>query len=239
MLYLYSGTDLNKSREKARKLADSLTDRQPDAPFLRILADEFDSMNLEDLIVGQGLFSSKALVFMDQLSLNKDAFSFCLEWLDKISESPNIFVMLEGALDSKTQKKLSKVAEKHTISNSKEADILKNDYNVFNLTDAIGRRDKKTSWLLLQEALREGLVPEEIHGAVSWFARSMCSTLSSQKAVEAGVKPFVFNKAKKSAGNFSKEELIKMSEELAVMVQKDREGGLNLSVQLEKFILSL
>ncbi len=237
MIYLFSGSDQNTLRAHADTLIKSLRERQRDASYFRIVSDEFDEAFLEELIAGQGLFAPKALVFLDLLSRDKDTFDVVVNSVDEIADSENVFVILEQPLSQKHEEKLASGATKHIKLNLKEAGT--KEVNVFQLTDALGRRDKKQGWVLFHEALTNGKAPEEIHGAVTWFVRSVLASSTAASASEAGLKPFVFTKSKKAAQNFSHEELRELSRWCATMSETERHGGSTLAEELERMILSL
>jgi len=237
MLYVFSGSDVEGSRAKAHTLINILRKRQPDAAYIRVLADEFDEAYFDELIGSQGLFASRSLVFCDRPSDVAEVYDYVRKRAADMQTSENVFVVLEGVL-TKKQTDAWKNAEKHVVSDRKQ-EPHKKEVNVFALTDAIGRRDKKTSWLLLHEALVSGKVPQEIHGAVAWFVRSMSAARQSASATEADLKPFVYTKSKKAASNFSEKELRELTRWIATMVETEREGGADLEIELERMVLSL
>ena len=73
----------------------------------------------------------------------------------------------------------------------------------------MGKRDKKGAWAEYQKVLKEGLVPEEIHGILFWQIKTMLLASSSKSSVEADLNPFVFKKAKEFSKNYSEDELKK------------------------------
>ena len=112
MIYFYHGTDMDKSREKAHALADSLLQKKPDASLFKMNSENFDIPKLQEYMGSQGLFSSKYIVFLDRLCENKEIKDDFLDKLKEIKESENIFIILEGKIDKATSTKIEKRAEK-------------------------------------------------------------------------------------------------------------------------------
>ena len=112
MIYFYYGTDTNKARIKAHELVDSLLKKKPDASFFRMDTENFNTSQLQEYIGGMGLFSNKYIVFLDRLSEKKDIKDEFLDKIKEISESENIFIVLEGKLDKATATKIEKKSEK-------------------------------------------------------------------------------------------------------------------------------
>ena len=139
---------------------------------------------------------------MDKIFENEEIKEFILDKIKNIAESDNIFILLEEKVDKKTLTKIEKHAQKIQEFSSvikKEKERTK----PFGLTDALGRRDKKGAWAEYQKVLKEGLVPEEIHGILFWQIKTMLLASSSKSSVEADLNPFVFKKAKEFSKNYS------------------------------------
>jgi DNA polymerase III delta subunit len=80
---------------------------------------------------------------------------------------------------------------------------------------------------------------EEVHVNLSWQVRMMLLASQSESAAQAGLKPFVYNKAKAYAKKYSQKELRALSRELVSMHHRVRQGRGELGVALERLILSL
>ena len=158
--------------------------------------------------------------------------------MDEIAESPNVFIVLEGDVDKKTLLAITDVAEKVQLFENKEGKK-KPEFNIFSLTDAFGRRDKKNLWVLYQKAVASGAVPEEIHGILFWQLKSMLLAVTAKTAGEAGVAPFVFTKAKSFLKNYTPEELKTLSSKLVHMYHDAHRGIHDFEIALERLILTL
>ncbi|MDO8623951.1 MAG: hypothetical protein Q7R54_01215 [bacterium] len=238
MLYFFYGSDTDTAREKANALVEALHKKKPDAELFRIDTENWNEAKLQELTAGQGLFNNSYIVQVVQLFENKEAKEIFVDRLDELAESPNIFIVLEGDVDKKALLAIADVAEK-VQSFDKLRTGKKTDFNIFSLTDAFGRRDKKNLWVLLQKAVASEAVPEEIHGILFWQLKSMLVASTAKTAGEAGVAPFVFTKAKSFLKNYTEEELKKLSSRFVTLYHDAHRGIHDFEVALERLILSL
>lgn len=243
MFYFLHGEDKDRARKKAHELIDSLTKKRPNASFFKIDCENFSIGGLEEMIGGQGLFESKQIVFLDNVSEDKEIKEAILERTKDIAESPNVFVFLEGKVDKATISKMEKSAEKvQEFKFSGSEDKIKKSkekFNTFSLADVFGRRDKKNLWVLYQEALSQNVAPEEINGVLFWQLKSMIVANKSRSADESGLKPYVFQKSKSFTQNYSEEEMKKLSSALVSVYHDSRRGIHDFDIALERFILRL
>ncbi len=115
----------------------------------------------------------------------------------------------------------------------------RSDFNIFSLTDAVGARNKKEAWSLYQKALASGLSAEEIFWKIFWITKSMMIASKTKNYTETEMKEFPYKKAKQYAGNFSKDELEKLSETLVVGYHNARRGIGEIDSLIEKLLLNL
>lgn len=207
---------MDKSREKAHALADSLLQKKPDASLFKMNSENFDIPKLQEYMGSQGLFSSKYIVFLDRLCENKEIKDDFLDKLKEIKESENIFIILEGKIDKATSTKIEKRAEK-TVKFDLSEKTEKKDNNVFALANAFGRRNMKEVWMLYRKAIDEGVAPEALHGMIFWKVKSM---------VLAG-----------GTSEWDMEELKKIMDELITIYHEARRGRYELETAVEAFIL--
>ncbi len=238
MLYLLHGEDKIKAREKALELVDVLRKKKPDASFQKIEMESFSNDLLEEFVVGQGLFENKKIVYFDSVCENKEYRDFILSKLSAIAESENILIFLEGKLDKATLTKFEKKAQKVQEFKKTEKEF-KQDFNIFSLTDAFGRRDKRNLWVLYEKALSAGKSAEEVHGILFWQLKSIFLASESEGIKESGLAPFVYSKAKSFSANFKKTELLATSKKMVEVYNNARNGKVDFEIGLEQFILSL
>lgn len=245
MLYFFYGSDKDAAREKANALIEGLRKKKPEAEVFRLTAEDWgDPLNprrgetrLEELIGGQGLFNKTYIVEVVSLFESPEAKEVFLKKLSDIADSPNVFVMREGAVDKETL--LLIVDEAERVQRYEKKELKKKEFNIFSLTDAFGRRDKKQLWVLLQKAVASGAVPEEIHGILFWQLKSIMLALQCKTAEEAGVKPFVWSKARTFAKNWSENELKFLSSKMVSLYHDAHRGIHEFPIALERFILTL
>ncbi len=242
MLYLVHGTDNGGAREKVHELLGVLSAKKPNAEIFRVTSEDWSDDKLTELIGGQGLFERKNIALLDTILSSKEtlkeiAESF-LTRLEEMAGSDNVFIVLEKEIDAKALAKFEKKAQKVWKCDIK-ARTEKKDFNVFALTDAFGRRDKKTLWALYQKAILNGSEPEELHGLLFWQVKSLLVAAQAKSADEAGLKPFVWSKAQSFLKNFKEGELSRISSSLVNMYHRARRGEVDFEVELEMFVLGV
>jgi DNA polymerase III delta subunit len=240
MIYLLYGSDSDKARTKLHELVATLIKKKPDASHERLNDETFDASRLEELIGGMGLFSSKAIIEMQNIFRNKDAKEAVLEKIKDIGKSDNIFVFLEGELTKSDLAKFEKNAEKVQVFELKTyGEIKKDEFKIFSLTDAFGKRDRKQLWVLYTKAKMREIAAEEIHGILFWQVKAMLQALQTKTAQEAGLNPFVFQKSQSFLRNFEEDEVKNISSQLVSMYHQARRGITDFDLALEKFILEV
>jgi hypothetical protein len=160
--------------------------------------------------------------------------------LPAIADSENVFVFLETDLKADRLKSFEKLAEKvqkFSLPAKKGKD--RPEFNIFSLSEALGRKDKKTLWKLYRLAIDESFPPEEISGVLFWQIKSMIVAGEAKTAAQSGLSPFVFAKARNFLKNYSIAELKKNSSRLVSIYHDSRRGISDFEVGLERFILEL
>jgi len=241
MIYLFYGQDIETARRKADGVVASLLKKRPDASVFRLDSDKWQEAAFDEYVGGQGLFVQKYIVVLDRLFEKKELKEYVVERLKVLKASDNVFIILENTLDKTTLGKFEKTAEKiqafgedkEGTSKSKKA----SEFNMFTMTDALGARNGKRLWTLYQQALRHGVVNEELHGILFWQVKSMLLAVLSKDVKESGLNPFVYSKAKNYAKNFTLPELKKISSDLVTMYHRAHRGEVDFDVALEKFFL--
>ena len=223
MLYVFFGTDTHTSRENAHRLLSSLREKKPDAAFFTLDSESWNAALFDECLSSSGLFEKKVVVFLNTVFQNPQAKELVIE-------------LLESELDAKTKKTLTEAAEKiveYKMADEKES---VSRVNLFQLTDAFGKRDKKNSWVLYRQALQDGAAPEEIHGLLWWQIKTLLQVAQGETD---GLKPFVIGKSKRFLENYSVEELNKLAFDLVSSYHQARRGLVDFDLALEKWILQL
>lgn len=218
MIYFYHGTDIEKGRKKAHDLIDSLLKKKPDASFFKVDSENFSVSQVQEYIESAGLFSSKYIVFLDRLCEKKEIKEEFVDLLKSISESENIFIILEGKIDKATLTKIEKKAEKTAVFDLEEKPE-KPVYNAFALADAFGKRNKKETWILYRKAIDAGEAPEALQGMLFWKVKTLILSGFSRE--------------------WKKEELMKVADDLVVIYHDARRGKHEMETALEAFLLGI
>lgn len=237
MLYVLYGEDTKKSRDKLNALIRNLLSKKKDANLSKLDNENFDPRDLLDHIKSQGLFEQKSIIVLDTLFSNVTDKGIVLDNIKDIGESDNVFIVIEGKLDAKTKNKLEKHAEKMQECALAKSSAKKKSFNIFDLADALGERDRKQLWVLFQTGMLHNISAEEMHGILFWGTKNMLLAKQSTSAKEANLSSFVYGKAKRYAENYSDIELQKLSGDLVSIYHQARRGAGPLGLQLEKLLL--
>lgn len=232
MLYVVFGTDIQKARDKHTALLGALQKKRPDAEVFRFDTESFDLTQFESLIEGRGLFDQKYIISLERC-LNDEVRSK----LKDLKQSPHVFLIFEEQLSAKDKTKLTKYSEK--IEEHKSTEKKKQEFNIFGLTDALGQRDTKRLWTLLQQALKSGKSAEEIHGVLLWQLKVMCAVAKEKTALDAGVKPFVYSKAQNFLKVWPKGRIEKITSQFVQMYTEARTKGREFELELERLVLQI
>ncbi len=227
MLYIFSGSDTAKAKEKAQQLAkghELVRFGEGGEPFA----------NVPGYLASQGLFSPKVALLLDRPLDDAEGKELLLEKGDDLAEAEALVLVIEVHIDAATKKKLPKSAKVESFDQKEKPE--EPPPNVFVLTDAFASGNRKSAWILYRRLIDAGSAPEEIHGALSWQARAM--VVSKKASVdESGLKPFVYSKAKRASERMSVEDAEGLSRELVSILHKSRMGEGDLEDLLEAFLL--
>ncbi len=225
MLYVFHGSDVNKSLEKARSLANSLRTKKPDATYVEVIADNWSPSIIDENVGGQGLFSSKYIIFLNRVTENADAKDGLPDLIQIMNESTNAFILLEGKLNADLKKAVDKFAEK-VVSTDEAVKSFgsrfsnNGEFNIFALADAVSSRNDLKSWTLYREAVDGGLEAENIIGVLFWKIKTMIST-------------------QKFGGTWSEIELNRFLTDLIKVYHDGHRGMVDSELAIERMMLSL
>jgi DNA polymerase III delta subunit len=255
MLYIYHGTNTSKSSDKARTLVDSLRAKKPDAAFVLVNSDNWNSTIIDEHLGGQGLFSNKYIIFLDRVAVEDEIKEKLVEMLPVMKESQNIFIVSEGKVNAELTKAFEKHGDKIVMTDESVlgvkagassgwggeagAGFAKKEFNIFSLADALGARDRFKAWSIYRQAIQNGLESESILGTLFWQVKSMVLASGAKSAGESGLNPFVFSKAKKYSANYSGQELKGLLERLIILYHDGHRGLVDLELGTEKFLLKI
>lgn len=233
MLIAFYGTDTIRVREKAYDFVHAREEKGIRA--VQITSENFSTGVLEDAAGGTSLFGEQQLFVIDTPSEDAEMLALVFDNLEMLSESPNTFVLIERGLLASQKKKLEKYAEECT----ELAADKKNTFNIFSLTEALLRRDKKSLWMLLLKARGAGASDEEIIGTLFWQIKTLRLAERSGSAEETGLKSFSYTKAKRALLKFKEGEIDKLSRDLVTLYHDGHQGKRDLDIALERWVLSV
>lgn len=226
MIYLFHGSDVAKVRAKAFGWVAAARTKEPNLAYIRLTREELSKGVLEDISLSGGLFVKRLLVLIDDpfpsarvTEDEEDAgtSSILEEHIDTLVASDNAIVILAPKL---TAPKAKKFAAKAKVVYTFDASVSQEEKRGFNgnLVNALANRSREKLWLEIQRALQLGDAPEMLLGLLHWKARDLME---------------------KGSRVWKPEESRALSLSLIEILQASRRGGLDLSLALEKFSLSI
>lgn len=232
MLYLFHGSDVGKTRAKAFEWIAKARTKEPNLIYARLEREELTVAALQDAAFSGGLFVKRLLVLIDdpfpsvrgvaneeEGNDEKESTNSVLEeYLDILTASDNAIIILAPKLLATRAKKLiAKAKVVYTYDLPTQASKMERGFNA-NLVNALGAHSREKLWLEINRALRAGDAPEMLHGLLHWKARDLME---------------------KGSRVWSPQESRQLSLTLIEILQSSRRGGLDLSLSLEKFALSI
>lgn len=233
MIRLFFGKDQIAVRAAALAAVDALI--EVGASLTTVDRDNYESGVLPSLAEGVSLFTEPQVYVLDTPSVDQVFYGELLDHLPTLADSAHTFIIIEGSLLAAAKKKFSKQAD--SVEEFKGGG--EERFNVFGLSEALARRDKKGLWLLLRQAILAGIPLEEIVGILWWQLKTLRLVSLTDSAEAAGLKPFVYQKAKRALSKFSKAELTKLSQALLELQHKSRLGECELDIALERWVLQM
>lgn len=235
MLYVYYGNGEVGVREAAYAKLDDLKARYEALTVSRVEPDTYVSGQLASLAGSVDLFGGAQAYLVDTPSLKAECFSELLDVADALATSVNHFIVIEGALLAAPKKTLA--AHANAMTETKGEGVER--FDTFKMADALAGKDKRTLWILLQDAVAEGLSAEEIIGVLWWQLKTLRLALLTKSAAEAGVKDFPYNKAKRSLVNFKSGEVEALSRSLLALYHDGHAGKVDITLALEEWVLRM
>ncbi len=128
-----------------------------------------------------------------------------------------------------------------------EIDVRKFLYNPFGLTDLFTLKKRREAYKYFYADLANGVSAEEMFWKLWWQIKTLLAvSAEKQKGLNnfqikssTGLHPFVIQKSLSALSRFSKEELVKIWDELFALWRDSREGSADLESGLERLILKL
>jgi DNA polymerase III delta subunit len=233
MYTVYFGTDRTRVRDAATGYIEK--NFPADGTLTTLEAQSFVSGQIADALGAASLFGGAEWIVLDTPSGNPDFEEETKSSLKEMSESPNTFIILEGALLAPAKKAYGKYA-----ASTEEFFAEKSErFNTFGMAEALAQKDKRKLWVLLQEARLGGLREEEIIGMLWWQLKSLRLAALTKSADEAGMKDFPYNKSKRALHTFASGEVLALSHSLLELYHAGHSGMQEMDSALEQWVLTL
>lgn len=233
MLTVFYGDDQIKVRAEAFLYLDKKL--KPEQVIEKIEVETFTAGQLTTAAGTAVLFGLPPVFLLDGILREEAAAEELLVVLKELSESAVLFILVEGKLTASYKKALEKVTKE--IFEFKA--VKENNFNIFDLTECLARKDKKQLWLLLQRAKNQNIRPEEIVGVLWWQLKTLRLVAITKTAEEAGVKDYPYRKAQQALRNFKENEVEDLAFKLLTLYHQSHLGHSNLELALEEWVLTL
>lgn len=226
MLYVFCGDNF-KAREESKKYVEACRKKRPNAEYI-YFSQNAQEHSLEELLISQGLFDNKYIVFCDEV-LETEYSKHLLNNLKEYKKSSHMFIIFEP--DLKKEAELKKVGA--IIKKSKKETKSTDSKNVFAFMNVFVKNDPKKTLAAFSPMKKES---EAILNIMLWQIRAFVATAKSSSASESGLKPFVYTKSKSALKNFNDPfELLLTAEK---SVRDGRLSGLSEEQIIEDIVLS-
>ncbi len=233
MLKVFYGKDGVKARQQAHFAIEA--EMTIDKEFVRLEADKYQAGQLLSMSSAASLFSPSSVYLIDFPSASDVFLAEFMDNLEALATSTHLFIVIEEEFLAADKKKISKYAEQ-LEEYKKEAE---GSFNPFKMSDALAVRDKRSLWLLFQEAKANNLSAEEIIGTFWWQLKSMRIAAVTRNAEEAGMKEYPYKKAKSALNTFKLAEVEKSTRALLKLYHDGHRGKRDLDIAIEEWVLSL
>lgn len=233
MLHVYCGNDTIAVRQKAFAFVGE--EEAKNVRVHRVDAENYAPGVLTDALGAVSLFGEQELYLFDTPSNHKDFAAEVTDSLSAMAESSNTFVVIEGALLAPQKKPY----QKHAAGFEEIKAAASERFNAFSMADALARKDKRSLWLLLQQAKLAGLSEEEIIGTLWWQLKALRLSALTTSAAEAGMKDYPYKKAKGALGKFKPGEVETLSQTLLEVYHHGHGGVRDIDLALERWVLTV
>ncbi len=234
MIFVFHGNDFEKRNHQKNNILEVLKKKRSDSNFIKISDEDFDENFLKQNIQSAGLFDEKSIFEISGCFSKKENEILFQEYLIQLNESDNAFIFSEEKISIKTKNLLSKGDYKVYPF---EKTGVKNQANLFEISDLFLSRDKKNIWIKYREFINSGTSEEELFGILFWSIKSMNIVFNSNDISETNIKPFVYNKNKRFSEKWTKKELDSKMLKMINVYHDSRRGLVDFKVELEKIIL--
>ena len=240
MIYIYFGSDINKSQLAWRKYAEAVKAKRPDAEVFELNDENFTENVADELLYGQWLFVTKHIVLGRRLMQNPEALAWVFNKGREIVEASHMFLLWEEKLLAPERKKLERFGAelKEFIDTSRDKKEEKDNF-IFAVGDALGARDRLKLWKVVATANLRGYEPEQVFWQMFGMAKNMALVAREETDQDLPLHPFVAKKARGYLRNWGDDGAVQLTEKLLVLYHEARRKSFDLAVELERFALEV
>jgi DNA polymerase III delta subunit len=234
MLHVFFGNDTETVRRSAYAKIEELRKHSASLAVSQLEATAYVTGQLLALSATVSLFGGEEAYIIDTPEENLVYKEELLRDATALARSPVHFIVITGPLLAPEKKALLKADSQNEYK--REALVR---FNSFSLAEALSRKDKRSLWLLLQEAAAARLPAEEIIGMLWWQLKTLRLAERTTSAAEAGIKEFPYNKAKRALANFKPGEVEMLSRSLLRLYHDGHAGKRDINLALEEWVLRM
>lgn len=233
---IFLGDDTKRARDALRRALEEEQKKNPAAIVSWFDDTSFDHALLREHLSNTSLFGGRNIVVIDGILDHEQGEEFYSSIRDG-GDFANLILIRETAPKKELRALFESMGEVREFS-LKKAPEKKGD---FAIADAVAAKNKRVAWVEFIKQERAGVAPEEVHGRIFWAMKTLwlCKTQTKDEAAKAGVKEYTYRNYEPKAKRFLLPELERKLSELKEMYHVAHEGGGELELSLEQFLLKL
>lgn len=238
MIRIFWGEDTAAARRALGRAVHDEKKSRPSAVIFRFDDLNFDPAAAREALSAISMFGDGNIVIFDGVTEHPEG-SLASKLVLEYRGSNNVILCRERAVEKETIEKLKTHA---LIQEFPLKTVKKEEHpNNFAIADALARRDRRGAWVEFERAMRRGVPAEEIHGIIFWQVKTLyiSATQTKEEAARAGVKDYSWKKGAQNAKNFLISDLERLLELLKDMYHRSHRGELDLSIAIEKLLLTI
>jgi DNA polymerase III delta subunit len=229
---------LSGNFEKRKKTFESLLKRFFEYDINQGAEKDFSFNFLLENIDSNNIFGKKSVFVFNSVLENKENLDFVCKNAKNLEKSENIFIFIESSIKKTDIRPIEKASENIFIFEEPKKEDKK--FNIFELTDAFSKRDKKNTWVIYQNALRNGVLEADIVNILIWSIKALI-LVKNKKGTDSeiknsGLNPFVFKKSLSNSKLWEEKDLKKALQNLVCLYHDSRRSE-DLSNSLELFLI--
>lgn len=235
MMYCVVANGNQKGLEKYTLLKQQFSKKYPETAHFHYDTETVSVEALTQRALEDTLFGGAYLVLCQRIGENKELQTSLSQLIPLLLSSPNHFLLYEEKLDAKLTSLIEKGGGKiYSFSSTSTVRA----YTPFDFSGAVALRDRRAAWVELQRARRRGISDDDLLHPLVWQTKVMLIA-SQTTAGASGLKPSVYDRAKRAAQNYSFEELAELSFRVASLQPRVVAGEVELDIELESLVLNL